>query len=93
MTTKPSTCNLAATSGWVRFVDAAPVRGRTCVLPQEICAVHGRAMLGGGRPPPRPHKAIDKLKDRVCELSRRTRGHRLDTIVVELRDTPLGWCQ
>jgi group II intron reverse transcriptase/maturase len=35
--------------------------------------------------------AIDKLKDRVRELSRRTRGHRLDTIVAELRDTLLGW--
>ena len=39
----------------------------------------------------RPHKAIDKLKDRVRELSRRTRGHRLETIVAELRDTLLGW--
>lgn len=36
-------------------------------------------------------KAIDKLKDRVRELSRRTRGHRLDTIVAELRTTLLGW--
>ena len=36
-------------------------------------------------------KAIDKLKDSVRELSRRTRGHRLDTIVAELRDTLLGW--
>ena len=35
--------------------------------------------------------AIDKLKDRVRELSRRTRGHRLDAIVAELRDTLLGW--
>lgn len=35
--------------------------------------------------------AIDKLKDRVRELSRRTRGHRLETIVAELRDTLLGW--
>ena len=36
-------------------------------------------------------KAIDKLKDSVRELSRRTRGHRLDTIVAQLRDTLLGW--
>ena len=35
--------------------------------------------------------AIDKLKERVRELSRRTRGHRLETIVAELRDTLLGW--
>jgi hypothetical protein len=36
-------------------------------------------------------KAIDKLKDRVRELSRRTRGHRLDAIVAEPRTTLLGW--
>ena len=36
-------------------------------------------------------QAIDKLKDRVRELSRRTRGHRLETIVAELRVTLLGW--
>jgi RNA-directed DNA polymerase len=36
-------------------------------------------------------KVIDKLKDRVRELTRRTRGHRLSDIVAELRDTLLGW--
>jgi len=36
-------------------------------------------------------KAIDKLKDRVRELTRRTRGHRLDAVVAELRETLLGW--
>ena len=36
-------------------------------------------------------KAIDKLKDRIRELTRRTRGHRLIDIVAELRDTLLGW--
>ena len=36
-------------------------------------------------------KAIDKLEDRVRELSRRTRGHRLSQIVAELRITLLGW--
>ena len=36
-------------------------------------------------------KAIDKLKDRMRELTRRTRGHRLDDIVAELRETLLGW--
>lgn len=36
-------------------------------------------------------KAIDKLKDRVRELTRRTRGHRLADIVAELRVTLLGW--
>lgn len=36
-------------------------------------------------------KAIDKLKARVRELTRRTRGHRLDDIVAELRETLLGW--
>ena len=36
-------------------------------------------------------KAIDKLKDRVRKLTRRTRGHRLSDIVAELRETLLGW--
>ena len=35
-------------------------------------------------------KAIDKLKDRVRELTRRTRGHRLSDIVAEPRETLLG---
>jgi RNA-directed DNA polymerase len=36
-------------------------------------------------------QAIDKLKDRVRELTRRTRGHRMIDIMAELRDTLLGW--
>ncbi len=36
-------------------------------------------------------KAIDQLKDRIRELTRRTRGHRLADIVAELRITLLGW--
>jgi RNA-directed DNA polymerase len=36
-------------------------------------------------------KALAKLKDRVRELTRRTRGHRLDDVVAELRETLLGW--
>jgi group II intron reverse transcriptase/maturase len=36
-------------------------------------------------------KAIDKLKARVRELTRRTRGYRLLDVVLELRDTLLGW--
>lgn len=36
-------------------------------------------------------KAIDKLKHRVRELTRRTRGRRLEQIVTELRITLLGW--
>ena len=36
-------------------------------------------------------QAIDKLKDRIRELTRRTRGHRLADIVAELRKTLLGW--
>ena len=36
-------------------------------------------------------KAIDKLEDRVRELSRRTRGQSLSQIVAELRNTLLGW--
>ena len=36
-------------------------------------------------------KAIDKFKDRVRELSRRTRGQSLSQIVAELRTTLLGW--
>lgn len=35
--------------------------------------------------------AIDKLKDKLRELSRRTRIHRLGTIFEELRETLLGW--
>jgi len=37
------------------------------------------------------NKAIDQLKDRVRELTRRTRGHRIIDIMAELRDTLLGW--
>jgi len=36
-------------------------------------------------------QAIDKLQHRVCELTRRTRGHRLADIVAELREALLGW--
>ena len=36
-------------------------------------------------------KAIDKLKDRIRELTRRTRGHRFADIVAELRTILLGW--
>ena len=36
-------------------------------------------------------KALDKLKARVRELSRRTRGHAIARIVEELRQTLLGW--
>lgn len=36
-------------------------------------------------------KAIEKLKDRVRELTRRTRGIRIGALVTELRETLLGW--
>jgi group II intron reverse transcriptase/maturase len=36
-------------------------------------------------------QAIAKLKARVRELTRRTRGHRLADIIAELRETLLGW--
>jgi group II intron reverse transcriptase/maturase len=36
-------------------------------------------------------KAIEKLKDRVRELTRRTRGTTIRVIVAELRETLLGW--
>ena len=36
-------------------------------------------------------KAIERLKDRVRELTRRTRGNHIGQIVAELRDTLLGW--
>ena len=36
-------------------------------------------------------KAIEKLKDRVRELTRRTRGTRIGAVVAELRETLLGW--
>ena len=36
-------------------------------------------------------KAIDKLKQRLRELTRRTRGRRLADIIAQLRKTLLGW--
>ncbi|MBL8483973.1 MAG: group II intron reverse transcriptase/maturase, partial [Rhodocyclaceae bacterium] len=36
-------------------------------------------------------KAIEKLKQRIREQTRRTRGHRLADIVAELRESLLGW--
>jgi hypothetical protein len=36
-------------------------------------------------------KAIEKLKDRVRKLTRRTRGTSIGAIVAELRETLLGW--
>jgi RNA-directed DNA polymerase len=36
-------------------------------------------------------QAIKKLKARIRELTRRTRGHRLLDVVAELRETLLGW--
>ena len=36
-------------------------------------------------------KALDKLKGRVRELTRRTRGNRLEVIAAELRESLLGW--
>jgi RNA-directed DNA polymerase len=36
-------------------------------------------------------QALDKLKRRVRELTRRTRGHRFGDIVAELREALLGW--
>jgi group II intron reverse transcriptase/maturase len=36
-------------------------------------------------------KAIEKLKDRIRELTRRTRGTSLGAVVAELRETLLGW--
>lgn len=36
-------------------------------------------------------QAIAKLKHRVRELTRRTRGRRLEHIIAELRETLLGW--
>jgi len=36
-------------------------------------------------------KALEKLKDRVRELTRRTRGNTITKIVAELRETLLGW--
>lgn len=35
--------------------------------------------------------AIAKLKDRVRELTRRTRGNRMEVIAAELRESLLGW--
>jgi RNA-directed DNA polymerase len=37
------------------------------------------------------NKAIDKLKDRVRELTRRTRGTSIGAIVAEPRQSLLGW--
>ena len=36
-------------------------------------------------------QALDKLKDRVRALTRRTRGNRIEVIVAELRVSLLGW--
>jgi RNA-directed DNA polymerase len=36
-------------------------------------------------------QAIDKLKDRLRELTRRTRGTSIGALVAELRETLLGW--
>ncbi|WP_051299872.1 reverse transcriptase domain-containing protein [Methylobacter luteus] len=36
-------------------------------------------------------KALIKLKDRIRELTRRTRGRRLEQIIAELRKALLGW--
>lgn len=36
-------------------------------------------------------KALEKLKDRVRELTRRTRGTSIGALVAELRETLLGW--
>ena len=36
-------------------------------------------------------KAIDKLKHRIRELTRRTRGRRFEHIIAELREALLGW--
>ena len=36
-------------------------------------------------------KAIDKLKERIRELTRRTRGRHMHDIVAELKETLLGW--
>ena len=36
-------------------------------------------------------KALDKLKDRVRELTRRTRGNNIGVIVADLRKVLLGW--
>jgi RNA-directed DNA polymerase len=38
-----------------------------------------------------PTKALDKLKDRVRELTRRTRGTPFAAVVAALRETLLGW--
>ncbi|MDO8346428.1 MAG: group II intron reverse transcriptase/maturase [Rugosibacter sp.] len=37
------------------------------------------------------NKAIEKLKDRVRELTRRTRGTSIGALVAELRESLLGW--
>ena len=36
-------------------------------------------------------KAIEKLKDRVAERTRRTRGTTIGALVAELREALLGW--
>ena len=36
-------------------------------------------------------KAIEKLKTKIRELTRRTRGHRLSDIVQELKTALTGW--
>lgn len=36
-------------------------------------------------------KALDRLKDKLRELTRRTRGHNIGSVIADIRKTLLGW--
>ncbi|MFL0873094.1 group II intron maturase-specific domain-containing protein, partial [Vibrio parahaemolyticus] len=36
-------------------------------------------------------KALDRLKDKLRELTRRTRGHNIGSVIADIRKALLGW--
>ncbi|MFL0873093.1 group II intron maturase-specific domain-containing protein, partial [Vibrio parahaemolyticus] len=36
-------------------------------------------------------KAMDRLKDKLRELTRRTRGHNIGSVIADIRKALLGW--
>lgn len=83
---------MASVTRWI----SARLRLTVNPLKSAVDRPHKRKFLGftvsrNGAKLKVAEKAIDKLKHRVRELTRRTRGHRLEHIVAELRITLLGW--
>jgi len=83
---------MASVTRWI----SARLRFTVCPLKSAVDRPHKRKFLGFtvSRNEARlkvAEKAIDKLKHRFRELTRRTRGRRLEHIIAELRITLLGW--